>query len=88
MSSSPSSAFFATAPRGLESLLQDEISTLGGKNAVVVPGGVSFQGGWDTCYRVNLWSRIASRVLWKVHDFAYRNEDDLYDAVKALEWSA
>ncbi|HEX5767749.1 MAG TPA: THUMP domain-containing protein [Burkholderiales bacterium] len=87
MSSSPSSAFFASAPRGLESLLQDEISSLGGKNAAVVPGGVSFQGGWDTCYRVNLWSRIASRVLWKVHDFAYRNEDDLYDAVKALEWS-
>jgi putative N6-adenine-specific DNA methylase len=86
LSSSPSSAFFATAPRGLESLLQKEVSLLGGKNAVSVPGGVSFEGGWDTCYRTNLWSRIASRVLWKVQDFAYRNEDDVYRAVKALEW--
>ena len=66
--------------------MQKEISSLGGKDAVFVPGGVSFEGGWDTCYRTNLRSRIASRVLWKVQDFAYRNEDDVYKAVKALEW--
>jgi putative N6-adenine-specific DNA methylase len=59
---------------------------MGGSDAAIVPGGVSFKGGWDTCYRVNLWSRVASRVLWKLHDFAYRNEDDLYGAVKALDW--
>ena len=59
---------------------------MGGKDAAIVAGGVSFNGGWDTCYRVNLWSRIASRVLWKVHDFAYGNEDDLYKAAKALDW--
>jgi putative N6-adenine-specific DNA methylase len=59
---------------------------LGGKDAVVVPGGVSFKGGWDTCYRANLWSRIASRVLWKIHDFQYRDENDLYASVKALDW--
>jgi putative N6-adenine-specific DNA methylase len=51
-----------------------------------VPGGVSFKGGWDTCYRANLWSRIASRILWKIHEFPYRNEDDLYAAVKSLDW--
>ena len=59
---------------------------MGGKDAAIVAGGVSFNGGWDTCYRVNLWSRIASRVLWRVHDFAYGNEDDLYKAAKALDW--
>jgi len=52
----------------------------------VVPGGVSFNGTWETCYRVNLWSRIASRVLWKIGDFRYGNEEDLYKAVKALDW--
>jgi putative N6-adenine-specific DNA methylase len=86
LSSSPSRGFFATAPRGLESLLQKEISSLGAKDVAIVAGGISFKGGWDTCYRVNLWSRIASRVLWKVHDFAYGNEDDLYKAAKALDW--
>ena len=59
---------------------------MGGKGALCVPGGVSFEGGWDTCYRTNLRSRIASRVLWKVQAFAYRNEDDVYKAVKALVW--
>ena len=86
MSSSPSSVFFATAPRGLEALLQKEIASLGGASAKVVPGGVAFEGGWEVCYRVNLWSRIASRVLWKVHDFRYGNEEDLYKAAKALDW--
>jgi putative N6-adenine-specific DNA methylase len=86
LSSSPSSAFFATAPRGLEALLQQEIASLGGASAKVVPGGVAFEGGWELCYRVNLWSRIASRVLWKVGDFRYGNEEDLYKAVKALDW--
>jgi putative N6-adenine-specific DNA methylase len=70
----------------LEVLLQKEISSLGGTDCSVVPGGVGFGGGWEVCYRVNLWSRIASRVLWKIHDFPYRDENDLYAAVKAIDW--
>ena len=51
-----------------------------------MPGGVLFSGDWETCYRVNYWSRIASRVLWRVAEFDCRNEHDLYDAVKKLDW--
>jgi putative N6-adenine-specific DNA methylase len=86
LSSNPSNAFFATAPRGLEALLQQEIASLGGMNPLVVPGGVAFTGGWDVCYRLNLWSRIASRILWRVGEFPYRNEKDLYDAARAVAW--
>src|SRR5687768_16924148 len=86
LSSNPSSAFFATAPRGLEALLQQEITMLGAEAATLVPGGVAFTGTWQTCYRVNLWSRVASRVLWKIGDFSYRSEDDLYQAVKRVDW--
>jgi putative N6-adenine-specific DNA methylase len=86
LSSSPSSQFFATAPRGLEELLSKELQSLGAADAAAVPGGVAFSGGWDACYRANLWSRIASRVLWKVHSFSYRNEQDIYAATKALDW--
>jgi len=53
---------------------------------VAVPGGVSFRGTWETCYRANLWSRIASRVLWQVHAFEYRSEDDIYARARALDW--
>ncbi len=51
-----------------------------------VPGGVTFRGSWETCYRANLWSRIASRILWKVGEFSYANEKDLYDAARAVAW--
>ena len=63
-----------------------ELQSLGAQNAVQVPGGVAFGGGWEVCYRANLWSRIASRVLWKVHSFSYANEADVYEKAKAVDW--
>jgi putative N6-adenine-specific DNA methylase len=86
LSSSRSESFFASAPRGLEPLLLQEIGPLGGKDAVAVPGGVLFTGDWPTCYRVNFWSRIASRVLWRVGALDYRDEGDLYKGVHELDW--
>jgi putative N6-adenine-specific DNA methylase len=87
LSSNRSESFFASAPRGLETLLLQELSSLGGKDLKETPGGVAFSGTWETCYRANLWSRIASRVLWKVGDFQYKNETDLYEAAKAVDWT-
>jgi len=54
--------------------------------ASAVPGGVAFSGPWEACYRANLWSRVASRLLWRVAEFDYRNEHDLYSAAKAIDW--
>jgi putative N6-adenine-specific DNA methylase len=79
--------FFATAPRGLEALLATELSALGASDAAPVPGGVAFAGGWETCYRANLWSRLASRVLWRVAEFGYATDDDLYEAARKPEWT-
>ena len=86
MSSSRSEAFFASAPRGLELLLKKELEGFSAHEVNVVPGGVAFAGDWATCYRVNYWSRIASRVLWRVGAFSYRDEKDLYEAARALAW--
>jgi putative N6-adenine-specific DNA methylase len=86
LSSSRSESFFASSPRGLEALLLKELEALGAKDAKSVAGGVAFSGGWDTCYRANLWSRIASRVLWRIGEFEYRNEDEVYAAAKAVDW--
>ena len=77
--------WFASCPRGLEPLLARELSELE-ISAAAVPGGVAFSGGWDACYRANLWSRIASRILWRIAEFDYRNEHDLYAAVRAVDW--
>ena len=81
-------SFFATSPRGLEPLLADELVSLGALEARQVPGGVAFPGDWQLCYAVNLWSRLASRVLWRVAEFDYRDEHDLYQAARRVDWPA
>lgn len=78
--------FFASAPRGLEPLLAGELAALGARNSAAVPGGVAFSGDWRSCYAANLWSRLASRVLWRVAEFDYRSEDDLYEAARKVDW--
>jgi putative N6-adenine-specific DNA methylase len=86
LSSNRSESFFASSPRGLEVLLAKELELLGAKSIQCVAGGVAFSGDWQVGYRVNLWSRIASRVLWRIGEFDYRNEDEIYAAAKAIDW--
>ena len=78
--------YFASSPRGLEPLLLAELTGLGARNAAAVPGGVAFAGDWRVCYAANLWSRIASRVLWRVAEFDYRDESDLHEAARKVDW--
>jgi putative N6-adenine-specific DNA methylase len=79
--------FFATCPRGLELLLVDELRGLGADKVHAVGGGVQLGGEFSLCHRVNLESRIASRVLWQVATCPYRSEDDIYRAAYALRWT-
>jgi putative N6-adenine-specific DNA methylase len=79
--------FFATCPRGLELLLAEELSCLQAQKIHAVGGGVQFVGEFFLCYRVNLESRIASRVLWRVATGGYRSEDDIYRSAYALPWT-
>lgn len=79
-------AFFAPCPRGLEDLLCGELTRLGAGGVARHPGGAAFSGPFGLCYRVNLESRLASRVLWRIAEGAYRSEDDLYQAAEALRW--
>ena len=78
--------FFATCPRGLELVLADELRALKAEKVHAVGGGVQFAGNLSLCYRVNLESRLASRVLWQVATANYQNEDDLYRVSYALDW--
>ncbi len=78
--------FFAPCPRGLESVLAEELTALDAGDLAPTQGGVGFSGPFTLCYRVNLESRIASRVLWRVWQGPYRHEQDLYEAAAALPW--
>ena len=79
--------FFATCPRGLEQLLAEELQQLEAENIHAVGGGVEFRGDFPLCYRANLESRIASRILWQVATDRYRSEDDIYRTTYALQWN-
>jgi len=79
-------SYFAPCPRGLESVLADELRGLGADEVAASEGGVAFAGALDLAYRANLESRLASRILWRVGDSAYRNERDIYESAYALDW--
>ena len=78
--------FFAPCPRGLEALLHNDLDSMGAKNVSATEGGVQFSGDWELCYRANLESRIASRILWRVKEASYRSEQDIYKIVFDLQW--
>src|SRR5690348_12292945 len=79
-------AFFSPCPRGLEGPLSEELTAQGAKDIEIVPGGAHFRGDWTTCYRVNLWSRVATRVLWRVAQGPYRSERDVYQLANGTLW--
>jgi putative N6-adenine-specific DNA methylase len=78
--------FFAPCPRGLEAPLAAELDALGASEITTTDGGAAFAGPLQLAYRANLESRLASRILWRVGHGAYRDEQDVYDLAKALDW--
>ncbi len=78
--------FFATCPRGLEPLLVEDLSAVGAGGVQKTAGGVQFRGDWSVCYRANLHSRIATRILWQVATGRYDDEGDIYRMALAVSW--
>ena len=80
--------FFAPCPRGLAGVLAEELAGLGAGDAKAAEAGVSFSGPFDLVYIANLHSRIASRILWRVGQFPYRTEEDIYQGASKVQWNA
>jgi putative N6-adenine-specific DNA methylase len=78
--------YYASCPRGLESLLEDELRRLGAAAIVHSAGGAGFSGGRAICYRANLESRFATRILRRVAHARYRGEQDIYEAAHEVPW--
>lgn len=78
--------FFATAPKGLEGLLADEIRALGAADSHERRAGCTFTGDLTLAYRVCLWSRVASRVLLPLVRFPAADPDELYEGVRSVPW--
>ena len=81
------STFFATAPKGFEPQLADELTVLGASDVSVSRSGVSFQGDLGMAYRVCLWSRVANRVLLTLHRFPAASPEALYSGIRTIDWT-
>jgi putative N6-adenine-specific DNA methylase len=79
-------AFFAPCPRGLSAALAEELAALGANQPEAAEAGVAFTGPFELAYAANLRSRIASRILWRVAQFPYASEDDVYEGAKRVRW--
>ena len=80
----PKLAYFATAAKGTEGLLRDELRALGVRKVRGDRGGVQFDGDLADAFRVCLHSRVAIRVLELRGSAHIRNDDELYQFVRTL----
>src|SRR5437764_4938550 len=77
----------------MEQALDDELTEIAQTTAsptlkvhTQVPGVVHCSDTMVDAYRVNLHSRIASRVLMRMANRTYANENDIYDLVLEQPW--
>jgi len=95
-------ALYLSCPSGVESLLADEATRILGAQAQITAsrGGIEVLAPAsartpaerqtaliDYAMRLNLESRLAQRVLWRVASRVYRHEDDIYQLSRSVNWS-
>ncbi len=91
--------FFVVCPGGLEVPLAQELAEIAQRpdakilgNWVIDPtptsptGGVGLAGPLSAAMALNLYSRVASRVLLQMAQAPYRQEEDLYKLASGLAW--
>jgi putative N6-adenine-specific DNA methylase len=79
--------YFATCARGLETVLAGELHDLGAADVEPGRGGVQFSGDQALLYRANLWLRTAIRVLQPILEVTVTSPEELYEAVRTVDWS-
>ena len=73
--------------QGLENVLAEELTQLGANNIQVGRRMVSFTGDQEMLYRSNFCLRTAIRVLKPIKHFRATSADEVYEAVKSIDWS-
>ena len=73
--------------QGLENVLAKELTDLGADNIQIGRRMVSFTGNKELMYRANFSLRTAIRILKPIKHFKAESADQVYNAVKAIEWN-
>lgn len=72
---------------GLEDVLAQELTALGANNVEKGCRVVTFTGDKAMLYKANFALRTAVRVLKPIKHFTASSADDVYEAVKTVDWS-
>lgn len=80
---------FLPCAAGVEGFLADEVRAITGvgtDDVLTGRGGVMVRGMWRDAMLLNLYSRLAQRVLVELSYSEYRSENDLYRAASEVAW--
>jgi len=79
--------FFAVVQPGFEEIALDELREVGvAEEFSPVEGGIEFEARLDGCYRANLCSRVATRVLMRLDRFSATHFERLRAKTAAFPW--
>ncbi len=80
--------FFIGTPPGFEMICLKELkaSSVAGKHAIPVKGGIEFEGRLTDCYSANLELRTANRILMRITSFKATNFHQLLKKIMNTPW--
>ncbi len=77
---------YAVVVPGLEAIAADELNALAAHDVQVAEGGVSFSASMDGLFRINLRSRVCTRILIRLASFRAMSFPELYNKSKKVAW--
>ena len=80
------SSWFVSCTKGLQSILLNELNSMGIRHTKETVAGVEFRDDLAAAYKVCLWSRLANRVFLPLATFPVQDSEDLYQGVCAVDW--
>jgi putative N6-adenine-specific DNA methylase len=72
--------------QGLEEVLAKELINLGANNVEIGRRMVSFTGDKEMLYKANFCTRTAVKILKPIKEFKATDADEVYEAVKQIDW--
>lgn len=80
--------YFATCPKGLESLLRAELVNLGATDVKETVAGVSFSGDMSAGMKACLWCRYATRILLSLATYRADSDIEFYMGAYNIRYEA
>ncbi|GBD96649.1 MAG TPA: class I SAM-dependent RNA methyltransferase [Nitrospirae bacterium] len=78
--------YFAQIADGIKELGVEELSELGARKVSPAYGGIYFNADREALYRINYFTRFASRILAPLVSFDCGTSDQLYEKAKQINW--